>query len=369
MEENWYQFKGIEHLDTPSLILYPERMLQNIMLLKTMISPDLIRPHVKTNKSIEVTKLMMQHGISKFKCATIAEAEMVANAKAADVLLAYQPTQAKLERFIKLIRCFPDTKFSCLVDNIESAKMISDIAGKQECIISVYIDLNVGMNRTGIKPDLAFDVFMQLNSLSGIKFLGFHAYDGHIRDVDLSVRAEHCRTDFDPVERLRKKVQRILHYLPLLIAGGSPTCVLHSRRENVECSPGTFIFWDKGYQNTLPEQDFLFAALVITRVVSLPDESKICIDLGYKSISSENNLQHRVHFLNATELKPFSQSEEHMVIEVGKGHSYQIGDVLYAVPVHICPTVAMYDQAYIVLGDQLNTMWPINARGRGSSID
>lgn len=366
MEDNWYQFKGIEQLDTPSLILYPERMLHNIRLLKSMISPvDRLRPHIKTNKSIEVTKLMMQHGINKFKCATIAEAEMLGNSQAADALLAYQPTQAKLERLIKLIKCFPHTKFSCLVDNKESAKMISDTAEKNECKIHVYIDLNVGMNRTGIKAEFAFDLFMELNSLSGIKFNGFHAYDGHIRDINLLERADHCGIDFDPVEKLRQKVKRYLDYLPLLIAGGSPTCILHSQRENVECSPGTFIFWDKGYHDTIPEQDFLFAALVITRVISLPDDSTICIDLGYKAISSENDLQNRVYFINQPQLKPYSHSEEHMVIEAGKGHSYQIGDVLYVVPMHICPTVAMYDHAYTVQNNQLNTRWPINSRGRG----
>ncbi len=83
----------------------------------------------------------------------------------------------------------------------------------------------------------------------------------------------------------------------------------------------------------------MYAALVLTRIISLPDETKICIDLGYKSIASENELQYRVFFLKAPYLKPVSQSEEHMVLDAGKGHGFNIGDVLYALPVHICPTV------------------------------
>lgn len=368
-EDNWYLFDGIEKLDTPTLVIYPERLIQNIQRLKAMVlSPELLRPHVKTNKSIDASKLMIQHGINKFKCATIAEAEMLGMCNAADVLLAYQPSMPKLERLIKIIKIYPRSIFSCLVDNIETARMISRTAADNGLIIPVYIDLNTGMNRTGIKAEAAFELFTSLLPLTGIRFSGFHAYDGHIRDTDLSARAIHCNADFEQVEVLRKKIEDEGHPFPLLIAGGSPTFKLHSTRRNVECSPGTFIFWDKGYFDTIPDQDFLFAALVVNRVVSLPDDTKICIDLGYKSISSENELQNRVYFLNAPHLKPYSHSEEHMVIEAGSGHPYKIGDVFYSLPIHICPTVAMYDSAYTVLNNTLSTKWAITSRGREISV-
>ncbi|HEY8661758.1 MAG TPA: D-TA family PLP-dependent enzyme [Hanamia sp.] len=368
-EENWYSFDGVDSVDTPALIIYPERVTENIERLKKLIpSVSLLRPHVKTNKSIGATRLMLQHGIYKFKCATIAEAEMLGMCMAKDVLLAYQPVKYKLQRFVKLISTYPQTKFSCLVDNMATAEMIAGYAQENEISIAVYIDLNVGMNRTGIKAGPAFNLYIQLLSMPGIELMGFHAYDGHIRDEDINQRTEHCRIDFESVEDLRQKIQQYGYAYPLLIAGGSPTCVLHSKRLNVECSPGTFIFWDKGYHDTIPDQDFLFAALVLSRIVSMPDEAKICIDLGYKAISSENDLQKRVYFLNAPQLKPFSHSEEHMVIEVGKGHSYKIGDIFYAVPIHICPTVAMYDKAYTVRNNTLDAIWLITSRGREINI-
>lgn len=364
-EENWWRFEGIEQVDTPALVIYPVRVIENIERLKGMVSSaELLRPHVKTNKSLDATKLLMKYGISKFKCATIAEAEMLGMCSAKDVLLAYQPTKSKLERFLKIINTYTETKFSCLVDNFETATMISDAAHKNGFIMPVFIDLNVGMNRTGLKPELAFDLFTRLLVLPGIEFSGFHAYDGHIRDKDLTERASHCDKDFGPVENIRQKIEQHGHPYPLLIAGGSPTFILHSQRRHAECSPGTFIFWDKGYYDTIPEQDFLFAALVLTSVVSLPDESKICIDLGYKAISSENDLENRVYFMNAPHLKPLSHSEEHMVIEVGEDHNYKIGDVFYALPIHICPTVAMYNKAYTVINNLQCENWLITARGR-----
>jgi D-serine deaminase-like pyridoxal phosphate-dependent protein len=347
-------------------------VLENIeRLKKTVSSVDLLRPHVKTQKNIEATKLIIGQGINKFKCATIAEAEMLGMCEAKDVLLAYQPLKAKFLRLLKVMEAYPKTKYSCLVDNVQTAQMISDLfrssalfTSKKQVTMPVCIDLNVGMNRTGIKPAQAYDLYNEILNVPSLEFMAFHAYDGHNRDRDVAERAAHCERDFQEVEELRERIEQEVHDFPLLIAGGSPSFAIHSTRRNVECSPGTFIFWDKGYHDALPEQDFLYAALVLTRVISLPDESKICIDLGHKSIASENELQKRAYFLNAPDLKPIGQNEEHMIIEVGKGHSYKIGDVLFALPIHICPTVALYDHATTIENGQATVTWEIIARDR-----
>ena len=368
---NWYTINEVENIDSPALVVYRDRVQHNIRNVLTMVKDsEQLRPHVKTNKMVEVCKMMREAGIRKFKAASIAEAEMLGLAGAEDVLLAYQPVKPTLLRLLKLISAYPDTKYSCLVDNMDSARMFSELARVKSRLVRtrsrlpVFIDLNVGMNRTGIKPALAFDLFKDLQNLSGIEFKGFHAYDGHIRDYDLAERTAHCDRDFKETEELRTKIQQAGHDLPLLVAGGSPTFAIHSARHHVECCPGTFIFWDKGYHDALPEQDFQYAALVLCRVISLPDENKICIDLGHKSIASENELQKRVYFPDYPDLKPFGQNEEHMVIEVAKGHSFKIGDFMYALPIHICPTVALYDRAIIVKDGEVIDTWKVIARDR-----
>lgn len=366
LNENWYQIEQVDQLDSPALIVYPAKVKENIRLLKSMIgSASKLRPHVKTSKTKEAVLLMMEQGIQKFKCATIAEAEMLGICGAKDVLLAYQATETKLHRFINLIKNYRSTNYSCLVDNFQSATLVSKTAVAEDEIISVYIDLNVGMNRTGIKPGQeAIDLFEEIEKMPHLNLLGFHAYDGHINDTDFEKRKQVCNSCFVEVENLRETLQSKGFSLPLLIAGGSPTCQIHSQRENVEVSPGTFIFWDKGYAQNIPEQHFLFAALVVTRVISLPTKDKICIDLGYKSIASENELQRRVFFLNAPHLKPISHSEEHMVIEAGINHGFKIGDTLFALPIHICPTVALYSNAVSVTDNRIDGKWEIVARDR-----
>src|ERR1700744_1449324 len=150
MTANWYLIDNIDELDTPAPVVYPDRVKENIRLAKSMVDDVArLRPHVKTHKSSDVTRLMLEAGIDKFKCATIAEAEMLAMNKAPDVLLAYQPSGPKLERFIQLIKKYPATQFSCLVDNISSAENISKTATRNGIMIDLYVDLNIGTNRTG----------------------------------------------------------------------------------------------------------------------------------------------------------------------------------------------------------------------------
>ena len=366
MDQEWYHIKNVEKIDSPAFVVYIDRVKENIHTIKSMIDDvNRLRPHIKTHKTKEISALLLEAGILKFKCATIAEAELLGLAAAPDVLLAYQPVGPKLERFINLIKAYPSTNFSCLVDNEKSAKNISEAAAKANVTIPVFIDLNVGMNRTGI--DINEDVInlcQIISSLHAIELKGFHVYDGHIKDPDLNKRKKESDLVFKRIEELKIHLLAKGFEEPIIVAGGTPTFPIHAKRTNVECSPGTFVYWDAGYVKHFPEQHFLPAALVITRVISLPSKTKICLDMGHKSIAAENDLDNRVMFLNAPGVKPLSQSEEHLVADVPEDHSYKIGDVLYALPVHICPTAALYERALVVENGTIVTEWHTAARDR-----
>jgi D-serine deaminase-like pyridoxal phosphate-dependent protein len=363
---NWYRINNEEQFDSPTLIFYPDRITANIELAKAIIEDvNRLRPHVKTHKTKEIVLELMDAGITKFKCSTIAEAEMLAMCKASDILLAYQPTLAKLLRLIKLVKVYPKSNFSCLVDNKSTARLLAAQAQKEQIVIDVYIDLNVGMNRTGIVPgDAAIELFEYIDQIPALKMVGLHAYDGHINHKDLIKRKQECDEAFATVEDMRKNLRIKGFNDPLLIVCGSPTFGIHAQRANTECSPGTFILWDKNYSDFIPELAFNPAALILTRVVSIPAENKLSIDLGHKAIASEGELHKRVFFLNAPELRVISHSEEHIVVEALPGHHYKVGDVLYALPFHICPTVALYSHAACVKNGEFLSYWEIIARNR-----
>lgn len=362
--DNWYIVNNIDSIDSPVLIVYEERVKENIRLLKNIVTDNArLRPHVKTNKMAEVCQLMMDAGLSKFKCATIAEAEMLAILNAKDVLLAYQPVGPKVSRLINLIKAYPATQFACLTDNKRSAGILNEIAAASQIVLPVFIDLNTGMNRTGIQPDEAKALADHILSLPHLKLAGLHAYDGHIRDADITTRKQNADKAFAGVAELYDYLTGKNGDDFTIVAGGTPTFPVHAARNNVECSPGTFVFTDWGYKHGLPDEPFEYAALVVTRVISIVNNQTICTDLGHKSVAAENPLP-RVHFLNAPEAQPVGQSEEHLVLKVTDAAQFKPGDILYGVPVHICPTVALYEKAFIVNNGNADKEWKVVARNR-----
>ncbi len=365
----WFAIDNIDTIDSPALVLYVDRIKQNIQtLVESIDNVDRLRPHVKTHKSAEVSQMMLNAGIKKFKCATIAEAEMLAMVGVPDVLLSYQPVGPKANRLMTLVQQFPNTKFSCLIDGIESAKHLSNVFSAQKILLEVYIDLNVGMNRTGIVPEAALKFYADCKSLNGITIVGLHAYDGHLRETNLVIRTKKCDEVFNTVEALQKTILKKHGTKLAIVAGGTPTYSIHSKRTEIECSPGTYIYWDKGYEQILKEQHYLFAALVVTRVISKPTDDTICIDLGHKSIASENPLANRVFFLNATNLEPTGHSEEHMTFTIAGENTFSVGDVLYGVPYHVCPTIALHDEACVVQNHKVVERWKNVSRNRKISI-
>ncbi|MCF6403980.1 D-TA family PLP-dependent enzyme [Chitinophaga filiformis] len=362
---HWYELHNINTVDTPAVLVFPERMRENILLLKKTVGDvQRLRPHIKTSKMTEAVQLLKEEGINKFKCATIAEAEMLGQAGAADVFLAYQPVGPRISRLLQIVEQYPDTKYACLVDNRTAAMAIAALFLAAQRTIPVYLDLNIGMNRTGIPAgDAALELYQELQHMPGVTPVGLHAYDGHLHDPDVAVRREKCNAGFAPVNTLAAAITAAGAAAPQIIAGGTPTYAFHAERPGVECSPGTFIFWDWGYRRELPEQEFAYAAVVATRVISVIDDKHLCVDLGHKSIASEMP-QPRVLFLDIPGAIPKGHSEEHMVVEVPDTSLYPVGTVFYGIPAHICPTVALHDRVAVVEDNNCVAYWKVIARDR-----
>lgn len=359
----WFEINNVDQIDSPALLIYKSRVEENIdRAIHAIKDREHLRPHIKTNKIAEVCEMMMKKGINKFKCATIAEAEMLAMINAEDVLLAYQPVGPKAVRLFNLALQYPAIRFSCIVDDIGVAKNLSAIFSAGGKRIGIFIDLNSGMNRTGIATADAYSFYDELRMLPALEVRGIHSYDGHIRTRDSSERQQRSDEAFEGVKKVLEYIKDRSGAQVTVVSGGSPTFPTHIKR-NVECSPGTFVFWDWGYKQQFPDQPFDFAALVMTRIISIVNNTQVTTDLGYKSVSSENPLP-RVHFLNAPYSKPISQSEEHLCLQVPDSSIYNLGDVLFGVPVHICPTISLYDKAWVVENHEINGSWKVAARSR-----
>ncbi|MGC3958233.1 MAG: D-TA family PLP-dependent enzyme [Verrucomicrobiota bacterium] len=363
----WHEISNVTEVDSPALLVYEERAEENVRRMIALAGgPKRLCPHVKTHKLAKLVGMQMTHGITKFKCATIAEAEMVASCGAADVVLAHQPVGPKVQRLIQLIKKFPQTSFATIADDESVIRRLSTAATQAGVTIKLLLDLDCGMRRSGIAPGpKATALYRLMASLPGLEALGFHAYDGHIDDKDVALRTKNCDEAFATVTALRSE----LADLPVLriIAGGTPTFPIHARRTGVECSPGTSIFWDTSYREQCPDLDFLNAALVLTRVISKPGADRLCLDLGHKAIAAEKP-HPRVEFLNLPDARAIAHSEEHLVVETSRANEFAVGDVLYGIPRHVCPTVALHAEVVVIRSGVATEHWKVAARNRKLTV-
>jgi D-serine deaminase-like pyridoxal phosphate-dependent protein len=351
------------------LLLYVDRVEENIRRMIGLAGDaSRLRPHIKTHKLPEIVRLQLAHGITRFKCATLAEAEMAALAGAVDVLLAYQPVGPNIERLIQLSRKFPAVKISALADNAASLRALAAGFAQAGMVAGILLDVDCGMHRCGIEPGPeAVALYQLLGTLPGLKPGGLHVYDGHIDKGDAPTRARQCVAAFAPVRAMCEELTRAGLPVPAIVAGGTPTFPLHAQNGRLECSPGTTVLWDWEYSQELPDLDFLHAALVLTRVVSKPGGNRLCLDLGHKSIASEKP-HPRVHLLNLPDAQTISHSEEHLVVASERAGEFEIGACLYGVPRHICPTVALHSEAVVVRAGLACERWKVIARERRLSV-
>ena len=330
--------------------------------------PSRLRPHIKTHKIAELITRQLELGISRFKCSTIAEAELTANAGGRDILVALQPVGPNVRRAIELVKRFPGSRFMFLADNSHVVRELSSAATEAHARIELLVDLDVGQHRTGMQPGApALDLARLISSQPGLGFGGLHAYDGHIHDSDLVTRSLSCELSFSPVTSLRDTLARRGLQVPRIVAGGTPTFPIHIKRGDVECSPGTCVLWDAGYARKLPDLDFQPAAVILSRVISRPGTSRICLDLGHKAVASEMNPP-RMTFLNLSDAVPIAHNEEHLVLESPRAESFAVGDVIYAIPWHICPTVALHQEVWVVDEHRAGARWTVAARDRRITI-
>jgi D-serine deaminase-like pyridoxal phosphate-dependent protein len=365
----WHQVENLNEIPSPSLLIFPDRIEANIKkMIEIAGNADQLRPHVKTHKMPEIVKLQLKHGINKFKCATLSETEMVARCGAPDILLAIQPVGPNIERFFRLKKEFKNIKISCIADNEEVIIQLSDMARKTGLETHVWLDINNGMNRTGVTPgEKASRLYERIMDSPMLVAEGLHVYDGHIHESDFTLRKKICEDSFLSVINLIEELKTEGISPVKVIAGGTPTFPIHTLRKNVETSPGTTLLWDWGYSSSFSDMDFLHAAVLLTRIISKPGIDLLCLDLGHKAVASEMP-QPRIKLLGIDKYTIVNHNEEHMVIRTPLADKYKPGDALYALPWHICPTVDRHDTVYVINDHKVTGQWNVVARTRMITI-
>ena len=354
---------------SPSLLFYPALIRQNLRrAIEVAGSPDRLRPHVKTHKTREIVTLWLEMGVRKHKCATLAEAAMLAECGTPDVLIAYPLVGPNTHRLAELCERFPATRFATLADNPDAIRALSAAVTGLKQSVDVLLDIDVGQHRTGIAlGPAAGELYQSIADLPGLTPGGLHVYDGHNRQENPVERSAAIDALLGPVTAFRADLERRGLPAPRLVLGGTPTFPIHARRTEpgVECSPGTMVLHDMNYGAAFPDvSGFTAAAVVFTRVVSRPTPTRVTLDLGTKAVAADSPAGHRCRVLGVLDAIGVAHNEEHLVIETPAADRYHPGDGLYAIPAHVCPTVALYPRALTVEDGHVTGSWAVYARDR-----
>jgi D-serine deaminase-like pyridoxal phosphate-dependent protein len=363
-----YHFAGEEELDSPALVYHEDIIEANTQKVIAIAGgPDRLWPHIKTFKTAALVRLLQSWGIRRFKCATIAEAEVCARCGAEHVLLAYPLVGPAIGRFIKLRWRYRDTCFWALGDDLDQLSLLGKAGRAEDRDIPFLADLNPGMNRTGVAMDRLKDFCLKAGKIPGLNLAGLHCYDGNLGLKDSGEREQAVAAETKQIFAVRDALEAEGQKLPVLVMGGSPTFPCHARNPGVFLSPGTLFVQDHGYQAKYPDLDFSPAAAILARVISRPREDLFTLDLGYKAIASDQEGPRGI-IPELPQARPEAHSEEHWVFRISAGPCPPIGTILHVIPAHICPSTALYPGIYVVRQGQLVDYWDVDARNRRISV-
>ncbi|MFT5050141.1 MAG: D-serine deaminase-like pyridoxal phosphate-dependent protein [Chlamydiales bacterium] len=353
---------------TPALVIDLDRVRANLAWMKASMGGDLgrWRPHVKTTKIPAIFAEIAAAGVRHFKAATTREtSELLASLRAQrvespDVCLAYPLRGAALTRLGQLATAYPQARISVLVEDEQALAQVPEQVG-------VFIDVNPGMNRTGIPSDDR-DRMARLAEVSGQRLRGLHFYDGHLHSGTEAQRRRRAWVGYDLLLELLAHLGLADRSLEI-ITSGTPTFLhalaypgfdgLGSTQHRI--SPGTVVYHDLRSHEENPGLDLTPAALVVAQIISHPTGKLATCDAGSKSIAAEAG-DPCAAVLGRPEWVPQTPSEEHLPLRIEHGALPARGTLVQLIPRHVCPTVNLAEEAVLIEAGQVREVVPVSAR-------
>mmetsp|Transcript_41065 Transcript_41065/g.66052 ORF Transcript_41065/g.66052 Transcript_41065/m.66052 type:complete len:430 (+) Transcript_41065:1428-2717(+) len=385
---------------SPSLLVFMSKVRANSQcIIEKVGGPNRWRPHLKTTKLPSVWRELYKQGVKNYKCATCREARVFLesldaelregwnegegdSAAAADLLVAYPALGPNLEEVANLAAQNPWCQISILCDHTSAPERVTEAKN-----LGVYVDVNPGMNRTGI-PYTEREAILEICAKADDQFKGIHFYEGHMTELSFEKRREKAFEGYDRLFELLEYLVGNGISISEVVTSGTPsfTCAIQypsfgnnsfmmgGQKITHRVSPGTVVFSDHRSEMQNPGLGLQPAAVVYSRVISHPTPNIVTFDAGSKSLAAEVQ---PVAFVmgHADVLTPLTPSEEHFpqqhddlsaddverLFGIGSGH--------LLVPSHICPTVNLAEKAVIIDGDENETLYSVtDVRARAHDV-
>ncbi len=359
----------LAQLETPVLLLDPVRMARNIARMRERIRRHgvALRPHVKTNKSIDVTRRMLDDAHGPITVSTLLEAEYFADRGIADILYAVGITPNKLPHVFALRA--KGVQLSIILDSADAAVAVRCAAETAKTTLDVMLEIDCDGHRSGLQPesDDLLRVAAALGStrvnLAGVMTHAGSSYSCRTADAIRAVAEQERAGAVRAATRLRDAG----HPCSTVSVGSTPTATFAEDLTGVtEVRAGVYVFFDLVMAGLSVCTHDDIALSVLTAVVGHQrDKGWTIVDAGWMAMSRDRGTSAQaadqgyglVCDSNGRVLEDYTMSaanQEHGIISHRTGDPARmldvpVGTLLRILPNHACATAAQHG-AYLVLG-------------------
>jgi len=333
-------------LATPALIIDVDALEKNLSVMAERHPGSKLRPHTKAHKCTAVARQQLSHSHTNFTCATPREIIGMASAGVgSDFLLANEVLDA--DRLSALAKVSENARVTIAIDSLETMN-----AAVRAGLRDVLIDVNVGLPRCGIAPELAGQLADTARK-AGMTVRGVMGYEGHLMMVDSDEKRKNRVAE--SMTLLARAAQDVGG--EIISAGGTGTWDMHDETGINELQAGSYALMDTHYaQLKIP---FMQACFLLGTVISR-SKDWLVIDVGLKSLATDHGNP------SVDGYDVLFCSDEHTTLVLKKDSAIglaKIGEKLLVRPSHIDPTMAMHSVAWVTRSDEVLECWEIDLRG------
>jgi D-serine deaminase-like pyridoxal phosphate-dependent protein len=358
-------------LDTPWLRIDVGVLERNIAEMQAVADAAgvRLRPHTKTHKCPDIARMQLDAGAGGITVAKLGEAEVMADAGVDDVLVAYPLVgETKLARLRALAE---RARVRTTTDSVEVAEGLARVGRDLGRDLEVLVEVDTGLHRVGRPPgEPTVALVRELARVEGIEVVGLLTHAGHAYRARTpeEIRNTAEREGLDLVRTAERCAAEGIELREISV-GSTPTARLVAGVAGVtEIRPGTYTFNDVQQMRLGVATEATCAAHVVTTVVAHPSDDRFVLDAGTKTFTSDGGdgppLPGRGVVAGRPELMLDFMNEEHTVGHRTGADDVRIGDRLDVIPLHVCSTVNMFDEAVGVRDGEVVRTFAIAGRGR-----
>ena len=363
--------RPIAEVDTPALLIDIDQLEANIRRYAQVAAQAgvRLRPHIKTHKTLEIADMQLRAGAGGITTAKLSEAEVFANAGVSDIFVAYPIVGVEKAR-----RAATIAQHCHLIVGVESEKSIQQLSEATTVAgstIFVRVEVNSGLDRTGVEIDAAEALCRQVLTVPGLQLDGIFTFRGaSFPNAPTRDPAVLGQLEGELMVSLAERLRQAGIPVQAVSVGSTPTAASVALVPGVtEVRPGTYVFFDRMTTKTGISSMDEIALSILATVVSRPASDVAVIDAGSKTfcgdiVPQNVGLEGYGITTDGSNGVVIRMNEEHGIVRLAPGFAPAVGDKITFFPNHVCTTVNLSDELIVVQEGIVKNVWSVAARGR-----